>query len=405
MSPSCVAHPLPILRRLAALLLATLVAACGGGVDTGGTGAPTQSYSSGRISGFGSIVVNGVHFDESDASIVDDDGATHHRSELRLGMTVDVQAGPIAADAGTGVLRSAASRIEFGSEIKGPVERVDVAAGTLRVLGQSLMVDVNTVFDGYASGLAGVQPSQLVEVFAFFDPASGVYTATRIERESALSAYKLRGPIANLDTGAKTFAIGGASISYAGITAAALPGLANGTTARVQLQTAQQAGRWVATRIRTGLPGIADGLDAEVEGYVTDFASLADFKVRGVSVDASGAGVVFVKGGAAQIVNGARIEVEGHMQAGMLVATKVEVKKKRGGNDEDEQEFEFDGTIDSVDLTGKSFVVRDTVITFDAATTFSRGSADDLRVGARVEVKGVLAGGQQVRAKKIKFES
>ena len=87
------------------LLLMALAAACGGGggVDTGGTGATVSSYSVGRISGFGSIVVNGVHFDESGASIVDDDGAPHRRDELQLGMTVNVDAGGL-----TPKLRSAA---------------------------------------------------------------------------------------------------------------------------------------------------------------------------------------------------------------------------------------------------------------------------------------------------------
>src|SRR3954451_19990538 len=47
-----------LVRWLAAVGIAWLIVSCGGGVGTGGTG----SFASGPISGFGSIVVDGVDF-------------------------------------------------------------------------------------------------------------------------------------------------------------------------------------------------------------------------------------------------------------------------------------------------------------------------------------------------------
>src|SRR5205085_6775033 len=200
-------------RRWSMLLLVAVAAACGGGggVDTGGTGATVSSYSVGRISGFGSIVVNGVHFDESAASIVDDDGAPHRREELQLGMTVNVDAGPITTDADS-TANSTASRVEFGADIRGPVESVDVAGNTLHVLGQTVNVDVNTVIGDPGGSLAAIHAGDVVQVFAFLDTTSGTYTATRLERQGALPFYRLRGIIASLDTAAKTFRIGTAVI-------------------------------------------------------------------------------------------------------------------------------------------------------------------------------------------------
>ena len=46
-------------------LLTALLGGCGGGVGSEGTG----SFASGTISGFGSIIVNGVHFDERAAQV------------------------------------------------------------------------------------------------------------------------------------------------------------------------------------------------------------------------------------------------------------------------------------------------------------------------------------------------
>jgi len=393
-------------NAILAALAATLVAvACGGGGDTvgtGGTGAPL-SFSSGRIAGFGSVIVNGVRFDDSTATITDDDDVVHVRGDLKLGMTVDVDAGAISTDTTAGTSSATATAIQFGSQIKGAIESIDTAAGTLHVLGQTVSVDATTVFDGVANGLAGLQPGNLVEIFAFFDSASGTYQATRIELKTTLSEFKLRGLVANLDTTAKTFTIGGATISYAGIASTDLPALANGLLVRVKLQTTALGGVWSATKIRTAAQAIQDHAEAEVEGVVTDFTSLASFKVNGVAVDASGSGVVFHDGTGAEVANGVRIEVEGTMQSGVLVATKVELKQSGdGGHD---AEVELHGSLDSVDLANSSFVLRGVTVTFDGNTRFDDGVAANLVVGANVEVEGTLvSGGNTVVATRIKFE-
>ena len=74
--------------------LAMLVVACGGGVGSGGTG----GFASGPISGFGSVIVNGVRFDDTFATVVDGDGTTRTRDDLRLGMTVDIDSGAITVN-------------------------------------------------------------------------------------------------------------------------------------------------------------------------------------------------------------------------------------------------------------------------------------------------------------------
>lgn len=383
-----------------AFMVALVAAGCGGGVDTGGTGAPAQSFSTGRIAGFGSVIVNGVRFDDSTATIVDDDGAAHVRSELKLGMVVEVHGGPVVTDAAAGTSTSTATNVKFGSAINGPVQAIDVAGSTLSVLGQSVKVDAATVFEGFANGLASAQAGNLVEVSALLDQTTGIYTATRIELESALAEYKLRGLVANLDATAKTFTIGGATIGFAGIPAAQMATLVNGVLVRVKLQTLQQGTTWIATQVGSAAVQVADRAEAEVEGFITDFVSLASFKVQGVAVDASGASVVFVNVTAAQLANGAQVEVEGVTAAGVLVARKVVLKRSDGGD----QEFELHGLIESVDAASQSFVLRGLTVTYTGTTRFDNGSAANLVVGASVEVKGVLSSaGGGVVATRVKF--
>ena len=160
---------------ICAALLA-LMSGCGGGVGSGGTG----GYVSGPITGFGSVIVSGVRFDDDAAAVEDGDGARRQRDELRLGMTVEVEGSTIVTSSSGS--SATASRIRFESELQGLVSVVDMPGSSLWLLGQRVMVDVSTVFDTRLSGgLAGLRVGQGVEIYAVFDPAAARYRATRIE--------------------------------------------------------------------------------------------------------------------------------------------------------------------------------------------------------------------------------
>ena len=390
---------------ICALMAAAAIGGCGGGgisagVDTGGTGGEMPTYSYGPIDGFGSIIVNGVRFDDTLATVLDDDGATHSRSELKLGMVIAVDAGPIRTDA-SGVRTSTATKVQIGTEITGPVQAVDVAAGTLTVIGQTVSVDAQTVFDGLPNGLAGVQAGQLVEIHAFVDATLNRDAATRVERKGNLAAFKLRGRIANLNLIAKTFTIGAATVSFATVPAAQLPALSNGLLVRATLLAAQQGGIWVATKLRADVRNIADGTDAEIDGIVTDFVSLASFRIIDIADDASGSRVTFENGTAAQIANGVHLEVAGEARGGVVVARKVAFER-----DDEADKFELSGAIESIDAGTHTFVLRGVTVSYDDSTRFDGGTVAMLAVGARVEVSGKLsANGTQVLASRIEFKS
>jgi len=388
-------HVLSRARAVLALSVG-LMSACGG-VDGGGTGLTAETNSAGRISGFGSVIVNSVRFDDTQAAIVDDDGVPHGRTDLKLGMVIEVEAGEVR-DVGTDVASSVARKIQFGNEISGPVESTDTTASRLVVLGQAVQVDVDTVFGGYAAGLSEVRAGELIEVFAFFDPSTAVYTATRIERKTALDTFKLRGLIAGL--GKTSFAIGGATIDYGSIAPPALPKLANGLSVRVSLQTLPVAGRWVATSVHTSQRNFPDSSEAELEGFISAFVSSARFQVGGVPVDASGPDVSFSHGGIGQLANGVRVEVDGQMHNGVLIARRLDFKKSGGGD----QEFQLHGNVESTDAEARSFALRGVTVVYDANTVFAAGSAADLLVGASLEVRGAPSpGGAALLASKIRF--
>ena len=156
--------PLQVLRSLL-LALAAFLASCGGGVGTGGTGGDATAYAAGPITGFGSVFVGGVRFEDSAATVEDADGRGRSRDELRLGMTVEIDSSAISTDSNGST--ASARRIQFESEIQGLVGLVNLNASTFTVLGQTVLVDATTVFDDrIAGGLAGLSTVPAVEVYA-----------------------------------------------------------------------------------------------------------------------------------------------------------------------------------------------------------------------------------------------
>ncbi len=394
-----------LVASAAVAFAAGLLVSCGGGVDSGGTGAPALAFASGTITGFGSVIVNGVRFDDRSAAVRDGDGSVRSRDDLRLGMSTDVRGSAIVVDA-AGRSVSTASSIVFASEIVGPVGASDAVARTLVVLGQTIDVTAGTVFDsGLAGGQAAIVVGDVVEIHARLDAATGHYVATRIERRSSAAQYALRGIVAGLNRPARTFSIGATRIAYVSLAAAAVPAaLADGRFVRVSLALAPGAGGvWNATRIVDGAAAIDDGEQAHIEGRVSAFTSLSQFSVNGTPVDARDARF---PNGSAGLALGRRVEVEGTLAAGVLVARSVEVRSEGGGGGGGGgEEYDVRGAIASLDTAAMTFVVRNVVVGYAGTVDFRGGSAADLAVGREVEARGMLsADGTRLQATRIDIE-
>jgi hypothetical protein len=366
--------------------VAALVAGCGGGGDSGMTGqAAGRSYATGSIDGFGSIIVNGVRFDNSTAATTDDDNNPAAASALQLGMQVEVTGGRITDD-GQGHRLAHAIAVRFGNQVVGPVSAVDAVAKTLVVLGQNVNVLDTTVMDAsLVGGLAAVNNGTVLAVFGTRDATTGTINATRIQ-PSTLPIYRVKGRITSLDTVGHTFMIGGALIDYTN--ANPVPAsLVNGMAVAARLQTTQGVnGAWIANAVINGRPLIPDSDDADVDGIVSSFTSTSAFEVNGIPVDATNA--QFPQG-TAGIVLGAHVEVKGSASAGVLTATEVDVETEATDR---ARGFELHGAITTIDTTAKTFVLRGLTVDYSGTSVvYQGGTAAQLAVGAQVEVKGVLA--------------
>jgi hypothetical protein len=282
------------------------VVADGGGGGIGGTGVVAAR---GPITGFGSIWVNGIHFDISEA-VVKVEGEDATAASLRLGMVVAVS-GTRGADGSV-----SAERVEYAASLEGAIESLGVDG--FRVLGQVVVVTDQTQVDG-----APLQAGQVVEVSGLVD-VDGTIHATYVENKADAWApgdeIELKGVARNVDPTAETFEIHGLIVSHPGI-----QGPMEEDFVAVKSTRGVENGALVALAVEIegrGALAYDNDVDADLEGFITAVESGARFTLDRTPVDASAAR--FENGTPADLVENARVEVEGTFRGGVLVAAKVE---------------------------------------------------------------------------------
>ena len=202
--------------NLLSFLLALIVVGCGGGVDVAGNGVGsggTGSYTSGPVSGLGSIIVNGVRYDVEDATVVDDDGTPgFNKSNLQLGMFVEVQGSDIAsASGGDEADEGTATLVRVASDFVGPAQsiqrNVDGDITSFTVFGRVIRTDLKTVYS------ASIVNGDHVAVYGLV--SDGEYKATRVQRLGVSNFFKLTGKVSSWNANTKQFSFGGRTFEYA----------------------------------------------------------------------------------------------------------------------------------------------------------------------------------------------
>lgn len=404
-------HKAPPLNRRECLFALGAIAAslsgCGGGgssvagVSSGGTG----SLSAGTITGFGSVFINGVKYEDGPStSFTDDEGGARTRDELKLGMVAVIDGSSLAAG------NASASVVSFGEEVVGPITSVTSSGGvrSFVVLDQTIEITGSTIFEaqtfgvvpGLVNGFADLAVNDVVEVHGYTTPTG--LQATRVQREDPTkNVYRLQGTVSNHVPGVAvgTFNIGTLAIVYTttagGTEVRATP--ANGALVRVRLDATQPAPPWTATRISHPENTLPDRSEAEIEGTITSFTSPAQFSVNGIPVHASGATLP------AGLAAGVRVEVEGSLQTGVLTATTVRIEDRAAI---DSLEYEVLGSIEA--RTANTITVRGITVNVTAIPpTYVNGDATKLATYAGIlEVKGKAnATGTEINATHIRFQT
>lgn len=355
------------------------------GISSGGTG----SFTTGTVSGLGSILVRGIRFDDGTATVERDDGGVV--GPVLPGMVVAVRGTSVAAAAAGALPTATALRIRYASEWAGPVESIDGIARTLTVAGQGVDIAANAVFDGVVLRLADLTTAHQVELHGFLDLSAGRLLATRVDVSSTTpGGVRLSGRVANLDATARTFRLGTALIGFdAGLVLPA--GWDNGQLVRVTLVPAA-GGSWRATAIQqrqAWLPALApdNGIEAELEGPITSVAGPGAFTVNGIPVDASGVAP------AGALLVGAVAQVHGKTANGVVVATRVTLTTLAATG---AQTFEFLGPVSNLDILARTFTLKGLAFRYGPATPIDllgwiTGATPSVRVTAVPADGGWLA--------------
>ena len=147
----------------------------------------------------------------------------------------------------------------------------------------------------------------------------------------------------------------------------------------------------------------------EVKGFVQNHNDAAKtFQIGALTVNYAGATINDMPNPATTSWNGRLVEAKGSTCTGTapfcgtLTASKVEPS---GPQVQDAPEFEIEGFVTAVppDVPAGSFKLGNQLVVFNSSTRFEGGVADDIVVGVRLEVEGVLAGGI-LTASKVEFK-
>ena len=385
-----------ITRTALSAAIALTVVACGSSGTGGLAGIGGSGYvTSGSVTGFGSVFVNGVEF-ETDSAIFDVDGEPGSQDDLAIGMIVKVS-GSINDDGISGT----ATSISFDDELQGPVLGIqdignDGIKRSFSVLGTTVIIDSgSTTFDGFDFGT--IRNNNNVEVSGFFD-TNGDIQATRVELKNVdfdvNSIVEVKGIITNL--GGATFdlvkKLGDLKVDASSAMFDDLPnGLVDGQLVEVKGTYDSVSNTITATKVEAEDDSVDDTDEFELEGLVSGYTDIdSTFKIGDIIVDGSNATLEPMT---LILADDVRVEAEGAIVNGVLIASEIELE---GG------EIKVHAPVTLVNAAGNTFeispvfgqpvitvtVTTDTQLQDDVSPKIEPFNLNNLVAGDFVEVQG-----------------
>lgn len=382
---------------VASVLCGMLMGSC---VDTstlaeGGMTGTGIAY--GRITGFGSIYVNGIHYNVDAAQFYRDGATASGQGAFVAGEFVTVT-GTVGSDGVNGI----AERVVFDSLLKGEVTAVSTDGNSLVVLGQTVQTDLLTVLHGFTQ-LGSLQLGNVLEVSGVRD-AAGVIQASSLallaDTPTGL-ALKLEGVVSGLQATEKTFRLGGLTVDYATASLGSLgdAGLVNGQYVQVEASSPVQGTRLVASKVsgKSRYPAHTGSSRLEIEGLISAVQDASHFTLAGQAVAVT-ASTRLVGLAAANLTIGRWVEVEGTVVAGVLQASEIVLRQADAG-------IRLQGQITAIDTLAQTLTLQGETLHVDNASMLLSGedmnrlgrpgghhgvaSFADLKVGDYIEVNAI----------------
>ncbi|MDH5545437.1 MAG: DUF5666 domain-containing protein [Gammaproteobacteria bacterium] len=354
-------------KTSSALLLTLSLFACEGGGITG-TGFKDQAV--GVITGFGSVLVNGIKFETNNTKVTIDDIENALETELKVGMIVNIQ-GEIDENGLAGFAKS----ITYSDDVEGTVLANNTSVdNTLNIMGQTIIVSPETVFGSQIDTITRVdeiQTGNIVEVSGF-NSGDGFIYATRVEvkklAHTSGEAIEVSGLIKSLDT--QVFLIGDMTVDYRSAELVNIPSNQLLNDMFVEVRSTEGidtvSNRLIASRIKLEGDGkkkyrLEKGQEIELEGVVADYNATAQtFNLNGQTVVVSSTTEFKPQG--AVLRDGAKLSVNGSINAkDELLAEEIEIRAEANLKVQAYVEW-VDSTAHSFKLLNRTFLTTNTSV-------------------------------------------
>ncbi|WP_423937566.1 DUF5666 domain-containing protein [Candidatus Deferrimicrobium sp.] len=308
---------------------------CGGtGTDLAGGGTSGTGVSTGAITGYGSVFMNGMEF-FTDSQVAPgfvtmktfmgmDNSSMMDRDLFRVGMVVTIHHGPNDNNA---------QQIEYQDNLQGIIAAKNPGAeNTVTVLGQTVVV-------GDAAVFASLNLNEIVEVSGYVDSAGRIHASyitmvpcSMMMGMCTASEFEVKGYVSGLSsTGFQLGPLPGGTGTAVTVsfTPAVGAGLADGMYVQVVTNDPQPvSGGITAIRIQQLSPRTVfpEKAVADLEGMVTappsGSGNVLSFAVEGKRVQTDG-NTQYAGGNAANIQPDVRLQVQGTENGGVLSAGKI----------------------------------------------------------------------------------
>jgi hypothetical protein len=398
--------------KLKQILLAAVITAVA--VACGSSGS-SMSQSSGNTplmaTGFGSIYLNGKHFQTTHAAIRKNRKAVD-QSQLAVGEVARIKASMNQTD-GT----EDADQVDVEEVVVGPISAKDTSAGmgiaTLTVLGQTVKVNAGTSFSKsiQPADITGLTMGDVIAVDGLVD-SNGDIAATRIDKDNGNSPYQVVGTVSNLDTMHK-FKINNLTVDYTGATLTGFTGgapsngdvvevqgtMLDSTTSLTPTLTATVVDRQMTDQEEAGNNG-----NIELEGLITTFTSATDFVVGEQKVTTT-TSTEYRNGAATDLAKDVKVEVEGTISSGVLTATVVTFEHNGGVELQADADNVMSGTLTLLGV--QVTVTTSTRFEDNSSSAMAMFSLSNVSTGDTIRVHGYEspAGSGKVVATRLERES
>lgn len=367
--------------KLTALLVSAALSlvSCGDVLTLAEGGMSGTGITAGRITGFGSIYVNGIHYDVDNALFYRNGTQVTDQTRFAAGEFITVT-GSLNSDGINGI----ASQVKFDGLVKATIEAIAADGKSIQVLGQTIQIDLLTVLHGFDQ-LSDLQLAKLVEVSGDRLP-NGAIKATSIsllaDSYQTTDGLHLIAAITDLNPKQKTFQLNGVRVNYGAANGGAWNGksLANGQVVQVKASQLPVNNLLLAEQVSlySTQGQYPDQSRLELEGSVSAIASSSQFTLAGQTV-LTNASTQFIGLRANQLTLGLTLEVEGHADAkGNLQAKRVILRDVSANNGK-----ELAGQITAIDKALNTISMAGYTLYLDHGSMLLKNSQTAKRLAKR----------------------